>query len=303
MHSSEVCDDAHNGERGQALVIALLAVAMGTVLVAVFLYYATTSQRATSAAREVTVERYSADAGVEHAMWRLNKEKGFTATVAAHSPVTYRLTSNGETTLITVSADLTATPPSGLPSPWEHRDVGAVAASGAATYTSGVFTVDGSGQDIWDSSDEFHYVYQTLDGDGEIVARVASLERTHPWAKGGVMIRETLDAGAKHALMAGTPDNHADRVTRATFVSRDVTAGPSSRTSTNSPNPSDPFWLRLVRAGNLFTGSWSTDGSNWTTLRSEAIMMTDTVYIGLAVTAHSDGAICTAVFDHVTVTD
>ena len=40
---------------------------------------------------------------------------------------------------------------------------------------------------------------QTLDGDGEIVARVTGLQNTHGWAKAGVMIREDLTGGGRHA--------------------------------------------------------------------------------------------------------
>ena len=44
--------------------------------------------------------------------------------------------------------------------------------------------VVGGGIDIWDTSDQFHFVYQPLTGDGTIQARVTSIEETDPWAKG-----------------------------------------------------------------------------------------------------------------------
>lgn len=95
------------GESGQALVIALLALALGVLLVAGFLYYASTSQLATRAAQEQTTDRYSADAGVEHAIWRLTNEVGFTETVMANSPFTYTITINGQTVVVTVTRVLT----------------------------------------------------------------------------------------------------------------------------------------------------------------------------------------------------
>jgi hypothetical protein len=51
--------------------------------------------------------------------------------------------------------------------------------AGSASYASGTFTLKGSGADIGGTADAFHYVYQPLTGDGEIVARVASLQNTH----------------------------------------------------------------------------------------------------------------------------
>jgi len=92
---------------GQALVMVLLALTLGVLLVAGFLYYASTSQLATRAARDQTANRYSADAGVEHAIWRLTNEAGFTQTVTASSPVVYNITINGQTVVITVTRVLT----------------------------------------------------------------------------------------------------------------------------------------------------------------------------------------------------
>ena len=86
-------------ESGRALVIALVALAVGVLLVTGFLYYVSTSQLATRAAHEQTTDRYSADAGVEHAIWRLNNEGGFTGT--------YTITVNGQMVVITVTEVLT----------------------------------------------------------------------------------------------------------------------------------------------------------------------------------------------------
>ncbi|MFH1718816.1 MAG: LamG domain-containing protein, partial [Planctomycetota bacterium] len=70
---------------------------------------------------------------------------------------------------------------------------------------AGIYTMTGSGVDIWGTADEFHFAYKMLTGAGSIVARVDSVSNTHVWAKAGVMIRETLDAGSKHAFACVTP--------------------------------------------------------------------------------------------------
>jgi hypothetical protein len=99
--------DALSGESGQAVVIALVALALGILLVAGFLYYVTTSQRASEAAKEQVVDHYSTDAGVEHAIWRLMHEAGFTTTLESGDPVTYTVDINGQTVAITVTRVLT----------------------------------------------------------------------------------------------------------------------------------------------------------------------------------------------------
>ncbi len=83
--------------------MVLLALTLGVLLVAGFLYYASTSQLATRAARDQTITRYSADAGVEDAIWRLENEPGFPLTVTNNSPFVYNITINGQTVVITVT--------------------------------------------------------------------------------------------------------------------------------------------------------------------------------------------------------
>lgn len=286
-------------ESGKTLVIALIIMAAATLLVSAFLYYVSTSQRVTTAAQEQLTNHYSADAGVEHAIWRLTNETGFTTTVADNVPYVYPITINGQTVNITITLEGGTT---SWTDTWSYRDIGDVAAAGSVTYTGDNFTVEGSGRDIWNNSDEFYYVYQPLDGDGEISAQIVSLEHTNWWAKGGVMIRETLDPGSKHAFMAGTPDG-SDRVTRTTFQRRLNTGGASSSTHNNSPDPNDPYWVRLVRSGDTFSGYWSTDGTNWTLVGTATISMNTNVYVGMAVTSHNDGTLCTTEFSNVTVTE
>ena len=102
------------------------------------------------------------------------------------------LTASSAPVAITVSI----TPPA-LPVPWAFRDVGSFGLPGSANFANGVYTVNGSGWDIWGTADSFGYAYQPWTGNGEIIARVASLQNTDPSAKAGIMMRETLTNGQK----------------------------------------------------------------------------------------------------------
>jgi type II secretory pathway pseudopilin PulG len=174
---------------------------------------------------------------------------------------------------------------------WQNDDIGEVGAVGSATESDGTWTIEGSGLDIWDYTDEFHYVYQSLSGPGQIIARVVSVENTNSWAKAGVMIRETLDGDSKHAMMVVTPGN-------GTAFQRRLNTGGVSTTSGGSAVTA-PYWVKLKRVGNVFTGYESADGSTWTLIGSDTVSMVTDVYIGLAVTSHSDGDLCTAEIDNV----
>ncbi len=182
-----------------------------------------------------------------------------------------------------------------LPAPWIHQDVGSVAMSGDATYASGTFTVTGSGADIWGTADGFHFMYRPLTGDGEITARVLTQDFTDGWAKAGVMIRETLDAGSRSALVAVTPGNGV------AFQRRATPNGDSLHTA--GPGGTAPRWLRLVRSGNNLVASASMDGAAWTVIGSQQITMAATVHVGLAITSHNDATLGESTFDNVSVTN
>lgn len=176
---------------------------------------------------------------------------------------------------------------------WTSGDIGAVQASGSYTQNGSTFTVTGSGADIWGTADQFQFVSTPLTGDGSITARVVSQTNTNPWAKAGVMIRESLAAGSTYAAVEVTP---AEGVSL-----QDRTLTNSSALSTLGPFAKAPYWVRVVRAGNTFSGYSSADGVTWKLIGTATITMASQVFMGMAVCAHNNPALSTAVFDNVTV--
>ena len=177
---------------------------------------------------------------------------------------------------------------------WSGGDIGGPGAAGSYTLSGGTFTVKGSGSDIYYNVDSFQFVSQVLTGDGSITARVVSQSNTNSWAKAGVMIRETLTTGSRNAFLPVTPQNGV------VFQARTATGG-SSTTITYGPKVAAPYWVRLVRAGNIINAYASADGVTWTSLGQTTINMTSQVYVGLAVTSHNNGTLSTVLFDNVTV--
>ena len=178
--------------------------------------------------------------------------------------------------------------------PWDTTDVGSTL-PGSASINNGTFTVEGGGADIWGRSDAFRYVYTEVSGNCTLVARVAGLENTDAWAKGGVMIRKSLAANSANALICVTPGNGISFQWRSTDGAE---CGFS-----NSGGLAAPHWIKLVRSGNSFTAYRSVNGTSWTQQGTpQTISMGTSVYIGLAVTAHNASLLSTATFDHVTLT-
>jgi uncharacterized repeat protein (TIGR03806 family) len=182
---------------------------------------------------------------------------------------------------------------SSLPPNWSHRDIGSVGFPGEASFLNGHFNLIASGDDIWENADGFHFAYTPLAGDGQIVAHVTSMQFTDPWAKAGVMFRENLSPGSKHAMIVVTAGGFSSFQWRA--------AENNSSGNTDGPACQIPYWVKLVRSGDTFTGYVSADGENWQRVDSVTIPMNKTIYVGLALSAHNNSALNSALFDNVEV--
>ncbi|MCP4453408.1 MAG: hypothetical protein GY809_18270 [Planctomycetes bacterium] len=172
----------------------------------------------------------------------------------------------------------------------------------------GVYEITGSGADVWGTSDQFHYLYKDLTGDGSISCRVTDFGTgSNSWAKGGVMIRETLDADSKHAIMVMTGGSGGG----ISFQGRTTEAGASSSGMHSDITAAPPQWVKLTREGNTFTAYYSADGVAWELFTDETpsdghsnpmdIEMAESVTIGLFVTSHAAGELRTYTIDNVSI--
>lgn len=170
------------------------------------------------------------------------------------------------------------------------QDIGSVGVGGSSTAVDGTWTVRGSGVDIWDTADGFHFRYAELRGDGFVQVRMLGQTNTDPWAKAGVMIRDSLTADSTHAILVGTTANGL------ALQNRPTTGSLSQHQALGAY--SYGVWLRLVRSGSVITAYRSLDGASWTQVGTTVSpVMADPVYIGLAVTSHNNGVLSTATFD------
>jgi len=185
-------------------------------------------------------------------------------------------------------------PGSAPPAPWLFQDIGDVGQAGVTYYDSkATFILEGAGSDIWDVADAFQFAYQPFKGDGSIMGLITSLQDTDGYAKAGLMLRESLDPGARNVLVFVTPTSGTG------FQDRPIASGLSGYASSNSA--SAPYWLKLERLGTNYNGYGSSDGTNWTSLGSVAIPMGTNIYAGLAVTSHDTALLSTASFVNVQV--
>jgi hypothetical protein len=169
--------------------------------------------------------------------------------------------------------------------------VGSFVEAPASTYT-----MTGSGADIWGIADEFHFAYKEISGDVAIIAKVESVGNTDPWAKAGVMIRDTLEPDSAYVAVLITPENGIR------FQRRSTTGGDSNRSFAEGITA--PQWVRLERTvGGRIRSYYSADGTTWTPSNLVQVRMSLPVYIGLAVTSRNADETCEAKFSNVSFPD
>ena len=177
---------------------------------------------------------------------------------------------------------------------WRSTDIGEVGAPGHAAENNGVWTVTGAGGDIWSTADAFQFLHRSASPDGQhLVVRVDDLEDTHPFAKAGLMLRTSLDAGAPTVILDVKPDGEVEFMTRGSQDGRMIFIAGTTVTM--------PVWLQLSWAGEVsiarVTASVSQDKVHWIDLAPQALLeRAPRFQAGIAVTSHHEGLPATAHF-------
>ncbi|QNK81545.1 PQQ-binding-like beta-propeller repeat protein [Nakamurella sp. PAMC28650] len=207
--------------------------------------------------------------------------------VAALSPVTF----DGVAVTPTVA-------PAACPVGWGCADVGAVGVAGSQALSGSTWTVAGGGADISGTADAFHFVSQSLPGDGAVSGQVTAQQASNSYAKAGVMLRSSSDPAAPYYAALITPQYGIRVQYRSTL------GGGTANAAT--PAGTVPAYLRVTRAGTTFTAFTSTDGVTWTPVIGSAktvtALGTGPLLAGMAVSSHNVAALSPVTFDGVAVT-
>ncbi len=178
---------------------------------------------------------------------------------------------------------------------WNSRDVGYVGAAGSSELVGTQLVVRGSGADVWGTADAFHFAWGEVTGNFEFTTWVSSVEHASDWTKAGLMMRESLARGARHAFVLATPST----VKGVAFQRRVTAGGQSVHTAGGRLAPG--VRLRLVRTGDVVTAYYSqplATEDNWVLIDSQTFAsLPATMLVGFAVSSHQRGRLAQAVFD------
>jgi len=234
--------------------------------------------------------RISGDVNVVGAVFGGSSNAVLLTTSAMRPGTVYTLTVEGVTdAAVTPNVVLPETRVEFVSTEYAPSDLGGPPLAGSATPVAGGVDVRGSG-DLGGTVDALHFAWQHRTGDFDIRARLAGFEPTDPFAKAGLMVRETLDANSRFVAALATP------ATVGCFFMARNTAGTAPSRAGYHPANYPETWLRLKRSGDVFSAYASHDGQAWVLLGSGSLSLPSTVYFGLAVTSRNRAVLATAGF-------
>ncbi len=162
------------------------------------------------------------------------------------------------------------------------------------------------GADIWEKTDQFHYVFKGFSGDFDVAVRVESFMPAHLYSKAGLMIRESLEADSAHLMFLVFADNQPRNNNLGAYEMQfRPVAGADCHAIYPTVRPPAPpefpaaypdSWLRVVRRGNQFSAFASKDGRNWKLYAEKALTLGAMLKVGPALTSHHPQVLARAAF-------
>jgi TolB protein len=180
-----------------------------------------------------------------------------------------------------------------------HTDVGQVGRPGFASYDPQrqAYLVAGSGHNMWDSSDEFHFVWKRMSGNFILSTRAFFIgSGTEEHRKIGWTIRPSLETNSAHVTAA----LHGSGLMSLQF--RRTQGGNTEEAQSSAKLPRSGAVIQLERRDGAYIMSVARFGDTLVTQQLADVSLPDTVYVGLFVCAHNDDVVERAAFSNVRIT-
>src|SRR5690242_12617221 len=177
-----------------------------------------------------------------------------------------------------------------------HTNVGRGRGSASYDPRQQTYLVAGSGQNMWDSRDDFHFVWARLSGNFILSTRASFLGRgVEEHRKIGWTIRASLEPGSAHVTAA----LHGNGLMSLQF--RRETGAITEEEKSADSLPDVEAIIQLERRDGEYFMSVARVGDTLVTQRLAGVSLPDTVYVGLLVCSHNAAVTERATFSDVQI--
>jgi hypothetical protein len=193
---------------------------------------------------------------------------------------------------------------------FSNLDIGFPQLKGSARQVDDGWDLVAGGADIWEKSDQFHFIHKQSAGDFDIAVRVEKFTPAHLYSKAGLMIRESLSPDSAHLMFLVFSDNSPRNNNLGAYEMQfRLVAGGACQAVYPAVRPPAPpefpaaypnCWLRVQRRGDRFSAFASTDGRAWKVYGVQTLKLPNVVHVGPALTSHNPETAATARFRNYT---
>ena len=186
-----------------------------------------------------------------------------------------------------------------------HMDIGSPGAEGNVGRSDDDWVVIGSGHDIWDAADDFHFLYMRVQGDFKMsiedasIAPIGEAPTSNTWAKLGIMARQSLTGPSPQAFAMIRISDHG-----FALQWREDEGGGSGwdEAASLADQAEHGGAIGLQREGNDFTTLYIDSTGAEVVNNVHYVEMTDPIWLGIAVTSHETGSTAAGFFSGVKFT-
>lgn len=181
-------------------------------------------------------------------------------------------------------------------------DIGGPFLGGKTVVKDSKIYMTAGGNDIWSTSDQFHFYPEEVEGDFDVTVDVTSLFKRDSWTKAGLLIRSSLDADSVYfgVVLSGINDVIAQwRMETASWSSSRLCTDEGCAYGSERPTAS----LKLTKRYNYFRAYHSRDGGEtWLLIESRMMEnLSGPLQVGLGLTSHNHHKVAEAVFENYAV--
>jgi hypothetical protein len=186
-----------------------------------------------------------------------------------------------------------------LPTRYFNADIGDIGVAGSSCLDNGIYTIQGSGNDIGGNADEFQYAFTNLSGDEHAFAQVLTQDASSASDKAGIMFRDSVSNTSRFIFIGTTNGNG---------IILEYRSSPGGAVTTiTMPGIAAPYWVELNKSGTQYTAYVSATGvaNSWVQVGTTIDLGfgSSTANIGMGVTSHNNSVLSTATFGNFTIDD
>jgi len=175
---------------------------------------------------------------------------------------------------------------------WTAIDINGALLGGQRMITDDSMEIYGGGADIYETSDQFRFVYRKVKGDFSFGATVTELDESHTYAKGAIMLRTGFEPDDAFVMINVFPDG-------SVFVAYRTEKGEIVE-QLDVGTILFPARFRMMRKGKFFAVGFFTTADKWATTKlSLSKEFNGECYVGMAVLSHDNRFLTRALFENI----